>query len=124
LRVAVGDDAHWLHPCDRFGARVQVRAERLHPQALLQALHAGAYYATQGPRIADVRIDGDGVHVACSPARATALPGIHGWRSDVAEGEPTLEEAALDLGKLRSPYWRLTVTAQDGTRAWTNPVWP
>jgi hypothetical protein len=21
-------------------------------------------------------------------------------------------------------YWRLTVTAPDGTRAWTNPVWP
>jgi hypothetical protein len=124
LHVAVGDDAHWLHPWDRFGAWVQVRAERLHPQTLLQALHAGAYYATQGPRIDDVRVDGDRVHVRCSPARAIALTGIHGWRSDVAEGEPTLDEAVLNLGKLRSPYWRLTVTAQDGTRAWTNPVWP
>lgn len=34
-----------------------------------------------------------------------------------------LEEATLDLGKLRSPYWRLTVTDADGRRAWTNPVW-
>jgi predicted metal-dependent phosphoesterase TrpH len=124
LHVTVGDDAHWHHRWDRFGAWVEVRAERLDPGALLAALHAGAYYSTQGPRIDDVAVDGDRVHVACSEARAVALTGIHGWRSDVAEGDPVLTEATLDLAKLRSPYWRLTVTAPDGTRAWTNPVWP
>jgi hypothetical protein len=123
LHVAVGDDAHWLHRWDRFGAWVEVRAERLDPAALLAALHAGAYYSTQGPRIDDVHADGDRVHVRCSAARAIALTGIHGWRSDVAEGDPTLTEATLDLAKLASPYWRLTVTAPDGARAWTNPVW-
>jgi hypothetical protein len=123
LHVTAGDDAHWLHRWDRFGAWVQVRAQQLEPQALLRALHAGAYYSTQGPVIEDVHVDRDRVHVACSPARAIALTGIHGWRSDVAEGDPTIGEAVLDLGKLRSPYWRLTVTAADGQRAWTNPVW-
>jgi hypothetical protein len=123
LHVTVGDDAHWHHPRDRFGAWVEVRAERLEPDALLDALRSGAYYSTQGPRIEDVVVDGDEVHVRCSPARAIALTGIHGWRSAVAEGDPTLTEAVLDLAKLRSPYWRLTVTAADGARAWTNPVW-
>ena len=51
-----------------------------------------------------------------------ALTGIHGWRSDVAIGDD-LDEVELDLGKLRSPYWRLTVTEGSGKRAWTNPVW-
>jgi hypothetical protein len=123
LHVTVGDDAHWHHRSDRFGAWVEVRAEGLDPDALRAALRAGAYYSTQGPRIEDVRADGDRVEVRCSPARAIALTGIHGWRSAVAEGDPTLTEARLDLGKLRSPYWRVTVTAEDGTRAWTNPVW-
>jgi histidinol phosphatase-like PHP family hydrolase len=123
LHVAVGDDAHWHHRCDRFGAWVEVRAERLDPDALLRALRAGAYYSTQGPRIDDVRAERDRVEVRCSPARAIALTGIHGWRSAVAEGDPTLAEATLDLAKLRSPYWRVTVTAEDGARAWTNPVW-
>jgi PHP domain len=122
LHVVAGDDAHWHHPRDRFGAWVEVRAERLAPEALLGALRAGAYYSTQGPRIEDVRADGDRVAVRCSPARAIALTGIHGWRSAIAEGDPTLTEAVLDLGRLRSPYWRLTVTAADGARAWTNPV--
>ena len=123
LHVAGGDDAHWHHPGDRFGAWVEVRAERLDPDALLRALRAGAYYSTQGPRIDDVRAERDRAEVRCSPARAIALTGIHGWRSAVAEGDPTLTEATLDLAKLRSPYWRVTVTAEDGTRAWTNPVW-
>ena len=123
LQVAVGDDAHWNHPWDRFGAWVQVRAERLEPDLLLQALKAGAYYSTQGPRIDEVRVEAGLVHVACSPARAIALTGIHGWRSDVALGDPTRREATLDLSRLRSPFWRLTVTDADGKRAWTNPVW-
>jgi hypothetical protein len=100
-----------------------VRAEALDPEALLRALKAGAYYSTQGPAIHDVTVDGDRVHVSCSAARAVALTGIHGWRSDVAEGDPFLQDATLDLGRLASPYWRLTVTAEDGRRAWTNPVW-
>jgi hypothetical protein len=124
LHVAVGDDAHFEHPWDRFGAWVEVRADRLEPDALLAALKAGAYYCTQGPRIDDVRVDDGCVHVACSEARAVALTGIHGWRSDVALGSPTLlREAVLDLEKLRSPFWRLTVTGADGRRAWTQPVW-
>ena len=110
LQVAVGDDAHWHHPWDRFGAWVQVRAQRPDPRLLLQALKAGAYYSTQGPRIDEVRVEAGLVHVTCSPARAIALTGIHGWRSDVALGDPTRREATLELSRLRSPFWRLTVT--------------
>jgi histidinol phosphatase-like PHP family hydrolase len=122
LHVTVGDDAHWHHRWDRFAAWVEVRAERLDPDALLAGLKAGAYYSTQGPRIDDVRVADRHVEVACSPARSIALTGIHGWRSDVATGE-RLEYAILDLDKLRSPYWRITVADEHGKRAWTNPVW-
>lgn len=121
LHVTVGDDAHWHHPWDRFAAWVEVRADRLDPDALLAALKAGAYYSTQGPRFEDVEVVDGRVRVACSPVRAIALTGIHGWRSDVVIGE-RLEDAALDLAKLRSPYWRLTITDADGRRAWMNPV--
>ena len=122
LHVTVGDDAHWHHRWDRFAAWVEVRADRLEPGALLEALKAGAYYSTQGPRIDDVRVDGRRVHVTCSPVRSVALTGIHGWRSDVVTDE-RLEAATLDLDKLRSPYWRLTLSDAAGKRAWTNPVW-
>jgi hypothetical protein len=71
--------------------------------------------------IHDVGVEGTTVHVHSSPVRSVALTGIHGWRSDVAIGAPTLQEARLDLARLRSP--RLTVTDEGGRRAWTNPVW-
>jgi histidinol phosphatase-like PHP family hydrolase len=122
LHVTVGDDAHWHHRWDRFAAWVDVRAGSLDPDALLDALKRGAYYSSQGPRIDDVSVHDDRVHVTCSAARSIALTGIHGWRSDVKVDE-RLEQATLDLGRLRSPYWRLTVTDADGKRAWTNPVW-
>jgi histidinol phosphatase-like PHP family hydrolase len=122
LHVTVGDDAHWHHPWDRFGAWIEVQADRLDPELLLSALKAGAYYSTQGPRIDDVHVDGSRVHVHCSPVRSVALTGIHGFRSDVVIGDP-LEQASLHLDKLRSPYWRVTITDACGKRAWTNPVW-
>ena len=44
-----------------------------------------------------------------------------------AAGEPhaaAIRRAAeAGAGKLRSPQWRVTVTAEDGARTWTNPVW-
>jgi len=122
LHVTVGDDAHWEHPWDRFAAWVEVRAASLDPNALLDALKAGAYYSTQGPRIDDVHVEDGRVHVVCSPARSVALTGIRGWRSDVAVGEG-LEAVTLDLAGLRSPFWRITVSDAEGRRAWTNPVW-
>jgi hypothetical protein len=123
LLVTAGDDAHWQDPRDRFGAWVCVRAERLAPDALVAALHGGAYYSTQGPAITDVRVDGGAVQVACSPARAVALTGIDGWRTEFTLGAPTLTAARLEIAPLGSPYWRVTVTDESGRRAWTNPVW-
>jgi hypothetical protein len=122
LQVAVGDDAHWEHRWDRFGAWVEVRAEQMTPEAILAALKAGAYYCTQGPRIDDVRVQRRRVHLRCSPVRSVALTGISGWRSSVEIGEG-LREVSLDLDDLASPYWRLTITDAQGRRAWTNPVW-
>ena len=58
-------------------AWVNVRAERLDPDTLLAALKAGQYYSSQGPEIADVRIEGDRIRVKSSPARAV-------WVSETA----------------------------------------
>jgi hypothetical protein len=73
--------------------------------------------------IHDVGVEGTAVHVHSSPVRSVALTGILGWRSDIAIGAPTLQEGRLDLARLRSPFWRLTVTDEGGRRAWTNLVW-
>jgi predicted metal-dependent phosphoesterase TrpH len=126
--VNAGDDAHFGHPADRFGGWVEVHAEALDPDALLESLKAGAYYSTQGPRIEELVVDGDRLRVATSPAYCIALAGSGArWldassRTDPA-GEP-IHEATFDLAPFRGSFCRVTVVDAAGRRAWGNPLWP
>jgi hypothetical protein len=126
--VNAGDDAHFEHPADRFGAWVEVHAEALDPDALLDALKAGSYYATQGPRIGELVAEGDQLHVTTTPAYCIALggSGSHWLDSTSQIGAPSdpIHEATFDLEPFRGSFCRVIVTDADGRRAWSNPVWP
>lgn len=115
------DDVHYLDRPDRFGGWVWARADRLEPEALVTALKAGHYYASQGPLIHGVEVAGEQLAVACSPARAIFLGG------DRAAGDrrigPLLTEAEFDLARFQGGYCRVTVVDAAGKRAWTNPIW-
>ncbi|QYK40618.1 MAG: CehA/McbA family metallohydrolase [Paracoccaceae bacterium] len=113
------DDAHFYEP-DHFGGWVMVKAEANAPDALVDALKAGHFYASQGPEIHDLRITPDAVEVDCSPAQTvivqgagTAAVSVHG------EGMTTARVALKRLA--RSPFLRVTVRDAEGRRAWSNP---
>jgi hypothetical protein len=113
------DDAHFYEP-DHFGGWVMVKAHANDPEALLDALKAGHYYASQGPEIRDIRVHPDRVEVECSAVATvivqgagTAAVNIHG---------PSMTRAELPTGRLKqSPYLRVTVVDAAGRRAWSNP---
>jgi hypothetical protein len=115
------DDAHFKERPDCRAAWVQVRSERLDPDALLAALKAGHFYASQGPELHDLRIEGGRVHVACSPAAAVFLGG-RGSKQESRFGRG-IESAELPLERFLGGYCRLTVVDADGKRAWSNPIW-
>ena len=74
LTAIATDDAHFNHgDRDAFGGFVEVKAESLDPEALLAALKAGHFYASQGPRLHDVRVGRDEIVVETSPVDAVAL---------------------------------------------------
>jgi hypothetical protein len=75
LTAYAADDAHFRDRPDQFAAWVQVKAERLEAATLVAALKAGHYYSTQGPALEDVRVTGDALEVACSPARLIVVSG-------------------------------------------------
>lgn len=112
------DDAHFKAD-DAFGGWVQVKAEALTSEALLAALKAGHYYASQGPEILLVERDGDKLHVETTPARSISLAG-RASASDVVHGE-AITSATLDLSSFTGSWCRLVVTAGDGKRAWSQP---
>jgi PHP domain len=123
LSAYAADDAHF-QPGDPPGCRswVQVRAAALDPADLVAALIRGAYYSSTGPEIAAVDLDGDEVHVVCSPATRVILTGgLPGCQLVTGEG---LTRVAIPLGFLAdASHVRVTVVDAAGERAWTNPLW-
>ena len=114
------DDAHHLTH-DAFAAWVQVKAESLDPDAILEGLRAGRFYSSQGPQLHDIRVEGDEIVVECSPANAIVVCG-RGSRSESELGAG-LTGARLPLRRFRNAYFRVVVVDDRGQRAWSNPVW-
>ena len=115
------DDAHFA--CmDAFGGWVMVKAEANEPEALLAALKAGHYYATQGPLIHDIAWGPADVEITCTAAASVMLLG-RGSRAvqSVAPGQTRvrLAHAALQAGG----FARIVIADTLGRRAWTNPVY-
>jgi hypothetical protein len=123
-----GDDAHFVFDADRFGAWVEVHAGALDPDALLEALKAGSYYSTQGPRIERLELDGDQLHVVTSEVVCIALGGGGDrWQAATevrARHGGSITEARFELEPFRGSYCRVTASDAAGRRAWSNPVWP
>lgn len=116
------DDAHrkpgYTDFCEGW---VQVKAEANEPDALLAALKAGHFYASTGPEIHDVQVNGGKVTVRCSPAERIFVTGSN--RQGRRVSGDGLTEAEIDVSALNTPYLRVTVRDAQSKRAWTNPIW-
>lgn len=115
------DDAHFA--CmDAFGGWVMVKAAANEPDALLEALKAGRYYATQGPLIHDIVWGEQEVDITCTAAASVMVLG-RGSRAtqSVAAGQTrvSLPFVALKAGG----FARVVVVDGAGRRAWSNPVY-
>jgi hypothetical protein len=115
------DDSHWKLP-DHGGGWIMLRAARREPAEILRAFAAGQFYASSGPVIEDVQLDGLKLAVRCSPAAAIFWMGqAHlGWSRHAAPGE-TITEAELDVDP-RCRYVRVEVVDPAGRRAWSQPA--
>jgi hypothetical protein len=117
------DDAHWRSgPLDAGLGWVWVKAASLTQDAILSALELGHFYASSGPQIHDIVMEGDQVHVRCSPVVAIDFVG-HGpfSRRSVAPPGELLTEASHRLSKWQQ-YLRVVVKDAQGCLAWGNPI--
>jgi hypothetical protein len=113
------DDAHFHCP-DWFGGWVMAKAAANEPDALLDALKAGHFYATQGPRIDGILWGEDSVEVHCSPAASVMVVG-RGSRAAQSVA-PLQTRVTLPLARLREGnFARIVVADAAGRRAWSNP---
>jgi hypothetical protein len=112
------DDSHWREP-DHGGGWIMVKAAERSASAVLDAIKAGQFYATSGPTIESLVVEGQVLRVRCSPAQAIYwTEGIRGWSFHAQDGE-LLTEAEFEL-KARQ-YFRVQVVDSAGRWAWSNP---
>ncbi len=131
LTAIAVDDAHFTHgEFDAFGGFVEVKAQSLDPEALLAALKAGHFYASQGPRLHDVGVGRAEVAVECSPVHSVAL--LTGTSRALAHVGRHVTHATFDLADVAGKAWtetsadkwfRIVAIDAAGRRAWTNPIW-
>jgi hypothetical protein len=131
LTAIATDDAHFLHgDRDAFGGFVMVKAEALDPEALLEALKAGQFYSSQGPRLHEVEVSPSEIRVECSPVESIAV--LTGTSRAITRVGRDITQATFDIAAAMQKAWtparpdkwfRIAVIDRSGRRAWTNPVW-
>jgi hypothetical protein len=142
VRAVASDDSH-RPGFDSLRAWTVVRAAELTRGAIMEALRQGHFYASTGPEIYDVQVDGNEVHVACSSAQTIALVADPTKGAQLGAGRygpatrarrprgAQLSQALCDGDSLTGAvftlrgterYARIEVTDAQGRRAWTNPL--
>ncbi|MEO3416546.1 CehA/McbA family metallohydrolase [Roseovarius sp. CAU 1744] len=115
------DDAHFSSN-DAFGGWVMVKAPENTPNALLEALKAGHFYASQGPELRDVELVGETLTVTSSPVETVIVMG-EGSRTKTVHGT-AMTRTRLYLNPVKHSRWiRIAVVDRAGKRAWSNPIW-
>ena len=105
---------------DAFGAFTVIKAERLEYKTITNALLAGHFYASQGPEIHELWMEGDEVHLTCSDAkRITMTTGRRRAGLVQAERGEVINQATFKIAP-QDRYVRFTVLDWEGLPAQTN----
>jgi hypothetical protein len=129
------DDCHYPG-FDIGDAWTMVRAAERTEAAVLEALRQGHTYASAGPQIRDITVDGTELEVRCSPARAVVMASRYetGW-AVLAGARNRMEEARVlerdDRGlivrarfspSIELAHRRVVIEDEAGRKAWSNPI--
>ena len=116
------DDAHFRAP-DFGDCWVEVKCRENRPEAVLEALKSGHFYSTQGPLIRNLEIGRDSLFIECSPGQRGHRGGQRQKTRLSVQTGAVPGGAAPGTVCRAAPGCAVTVTADGGRRAWTNPFW-
>jgi len=124
------DDAHHYGTFEPFLCNpgrgwIYVRAADPRPESILDAMHAGQFYASTGVELANYAVRGRELTVSCRSGRGQGegplAIELFGPGGKLIEAE-TASEARFHIPETE-PYARVRVTAAGGQRAWLQPAW-
>ena len=125
------DDCHRLYPdgtpfAEYAKSFVMVKAEELSYPAIFRALTTGACYASTGPKFENLWLEGDTLHVECSPVFGVFVHSKYlNKKAQLVEKTGNITHAAFDISHIRaaSPYFWVQLRDVNGEKAWATPYW-
>lgn len=122
IPLFASDDTHY-YKTEKCVAATMIQTDDFTVKGLLDAVKAGKSYATTGPRINQIEIEGDVIRVSCSPSVGVYQSTNHAWVGGscvtAENGLSTSFELKIGAG---TTFVRLTVIDENGRMAWTNPI--
>ena len=127
------DDSHTIR--DMFGGFVMIKATALEYDTIMTALEKGDFYASNGPQIHELYLDGDILHVSCSPAVEIHVTTADRYTPSTRGYNRLHTEADIDLSRCKKfaedelahtdmkPYFRVTVRDEHGNCAYSRPYY-
>lgn len=118
------DDCHNLEPFesvynDSFGGWVQINADKLDYNTIMNALQNGDFYASNGVEIYSLVLDGDVVKIETSAAEKIVLiPNGRNRQIVIANPGESVTSAEFKLSP-RDKYFRIRVEGKNNEKAYT-----
>lgn len=129
-RPIATDDTHTNSPegpgYEYFRGFTVVKAPELTYGALIDALDAGAYFASSGPMLRELWLEDGMLHVECDPVCGIYVHGnLYSHRAAKLAGSDCLTCADLDVSALcaSANYLFVQIVNTSGARAWAAPLW-
>lgn len=119
LPVFANDDTHFYGREFARGATM-VQAEDHTAAAVMDALRAGRFYATQGPQIRQIEYERGQVKVDCSEAEAVIFYSARPWSEFRVSGGPHVTRAVYNVSR-EDRFVRVQVIDDQGRSAWSSP---
>ena len=120
LPLAGADDAHQYNGDQCHTALIACAAECTR-EGILEALEKGNIYASQGPRITELKMEDGVMSLRCTPCRKVIFYSNAIYSKErTAAGEAITEACYRALP--RETYLRVEIEDAEGRRAWSSPV--
>lgn len=131
IRPLATDDNHKKLPGgapghEYFQCFTMLKAPELSYNALIDALDAGAFFASTGPIFQNLWLENNILHIECSPVRGVYVHGhLYSHRASHVETTDSVTVLDLNVSKLcnESRYLFVKIADMQGRCAWAPPLW-
>ena len=121
ILAVASDDSHNLSTMGK--GWIQVKAEELTQESIMENFLKGNFYASTGPEIYDFYVEDNKLHVECSPCRKIHLVRFFRTGSTAYdENGGLLTSATIPFNPEDLKYIRVVCEDAEGNRAWSNPI--